>query len=340
MVAFIRRTIESLVDFFLPDSYFAWQTVIYMSLFSWLMSLLARVLGTTAFTVGVMATLSWIMLALGTGWGLEANRIRPFGIPIAPWVAGGILCLFMFGSWGGEWLQPALTAWPLVSFGVVAVPNLISWDFRPKQPAPSVRQQLVLLFFLSLLISSWFQFYFRIQAWIQDYPSLVTDNFSQSAFVYRLPGQSTQLSTGVTHLSMAEIIMREQMDGKPWSSVERWLLNEQGQRQTLQREVQNRMANQPSLENDLWQVDFQPFTSGDGYDIKIWAIWSGPTAEATGYYLEKSCSLMPVTQGARYDTSTDMEDQPFASTRWANLTCQLDTPRQAGHPARYTNRQS
>jgi hypothetical protein len=336
---FLRRLYQSITDFFLPDSYFAWQTVIYMSLFSWLMSLLARALGLYPFTISLLATLSWIFLALGVGWALENNRVRLFGIPVAPWVSGAILCLFMFGSWGGEWFQPALIAWPLVSYLVMAVPSLISWDFRPKVPTPAVRQKLILVFFLSLLLSSWFQFYFRIQTWVRYYPSVMADNFSQSAFVYRLPGRTPPVSTGVTYLTVAESIMRDQLHGKPWTTVERWLLNREGQRQALQRQVHDRMAAQPSLEQSLWQVDFQPRTSGEGYAIQLWAIWSGPAAEADSYYLEKSCLLMPVTQGARYDRTTDPEPQTFASTRWSNLACELDTPRQAGHPTR-NNRQS
>ncbi|MBE9111035.1 DUF5357 family protein [Nodosilinea sp. LEGE 07298] len=329
LFSFLRQTFIELGNLLLPPRYFAWQTVIYLSLFSWLMSLLARLLETTAFTVGLLATISWICLALGVGWALEANKARLFGIPIAPWVSGAILCLFLFGSWGGRWLQPALVAWPLVSFAVIAVPTLVSWDFSFKNPPPGVRQQLALLFCLSLLFSSWFQFYFRIQSWVRAYPSLVADSVENSAFVYRIPGQTIALPAGVTHLTVAEDLLREQVDDKPWPSVERWLLNLEGQRQVIRQRVRSQMGRTTSLEDSLWQLDFQPLSNGDGYTLKLWAIWSGPAASPSGYYLEKTCLLMPVNRGGLVP-----ENAPpgYSTTQWSSLTCSLETPRQAGHP--------
>ncbi|PZU96886.1 MAG: hypothetical protein DCF32_21245 [Leptolyngbya sp.] len=327
---FLRQTLVELWQAVLPPRYFSWQTVIYMSLFSWLVSLLARLLSATAFTVGLLATISWICLALGVGWALEANRVRLFGIPVAPWVSGAILCLFLFGSWGGRWLQPALVSWPLVSFAVIAVPSLISWDFDLKTPPVMVRQQLALLFCLSLLFSSWFQFYFRIQSWVRDYPSLVADSVDHSAFVYRFPGQEVALPAGVTHLTMAEEMLREQIDNKPWPSVERWLLNFEGQSQALQQRVQSQMGRDASLEDSLWRLDFQPLANGDGYTLKLWAIWSGPAANPNGYYLEKTCLLMPINRGGLVDPENAAPG--YTTTQWSSLTCDLQTPRQAGHP--------
>ncbi|MBD2114100.1 MULTISPECIES: DUF5357 family protein [Cyanophyceae] len=327
---FLRQTLVELWQAVLPPRYFSWQTVIYMSLFSWLMSLLARLLAATPFTVGLLATISWICLALGVGWALEANKVRFFGIPVAPWVSGAIICIFLFGSWGGRWLQPALVSWPLVSFAVIAVPSLLSWDFDLKTPPPMVRQQLALLFCLSLLFSSWFQFYFRIQSWVRDYPSLVADSVDNSAFVYRFPGQEVALPAGVTHLTIAEEVLREQIDNKPWPSVERWLLNLEGQRQALQRRVQSQMGRGASLENSLWRLDFQPLSNADGYTLKLWAIWSGPAANQNGYYLEKTCLLMPVNRGGLVDTENAAPG--YTTTQWSTLTCDLQTPRQAGHP--------
>lgn len=332
LFSFLRKTLielGNLLSNLLPPRYFSWQTVIYLSLFSWLTSLLARLLDAAAFTVGLLATMSWIFLAIGVGWALEANKARIFGIPIAPWVSGAIVCLFLFGSWGGRWLQPALVAWPLVSFAVIAVPALVSWDFSFKNPPPAVRQQLVLLFCLSLLFSSWFQFYFRIQSWVRDYPSLVADSVENSAFVYRIPGQTIALPAGVTHLTVAEDLLREQVDNKPWPSVERWLLNLEGQREVIRQRVRSQAGRSTSLEDSLWQLDFQPLSNGDGYTLKLWAIWSGPAASPSGYYLEKNCLLMPVNRGGLLPETAP---PGYSTTQWGSLTCDLETPRLAGHP--------
>jgi hypothetical protein len=327
MITLLRQTFVTLKAVLLPKRYFSWQTVIYMSLFSWLMSLLSSGLAATVFTVGVMATSSWIFLALGVGWALEANRVRPMGISIAPWVSGAILCLFLFGSWGGRWAQPALTTWPLISFLVVAIPNLVSWELQPKVPPPAIRQKLVLLFFLSLLFSSWFQFYFRIQNWLQAYPSLIADDFDRSNFVYRIPGQSVPLSAGVTHLTEAETIIKDQLSGKPWPWVERWLLNIEGQQQAIQQQIYN--TRYGSAEDALWRLDLQPLSSGAGYTLKLRAIWTGPTADQSGYYLEKTCQVMPMAPPSIYGAVTPNTPVPSGS---AQVTCDLQTPRIPGQP--------
>ncbi len=322
----LGQTMAGIKSFILPDRYFSWQTILYLSLFSWFMSLLGRLLGASGFTVGLLAAGSWIFLAIGLGWAVEHSHIKPFGLTIAPWVAGGVLCLFLFGSWQGPWLQTALVCWPLISFFVGAVPEVLTWDLQPKLPFPPVRQRLVLLFLLSLLFSSWLQFHFRIQSWLKDYPSLGADRFDASGFVYRLPGQPVPLSAGIAHLTEAEAFIRDQTDGQPWSAVERWLLNTEGHRQTIQAQLESHPQSSP--EDGLWQIQMpQPLLQGDGYELKILALWTGPTADPASYYLEKSCVLVPVIEPA-----SDADPARSTPSRWAKLTCNLETPSHPGPP--------
>ncbi len=328
----LRNLFKTITDFLVPDQYFSWQTVIYMSLFSWLTSLLARALDATEFTVMLLATFSWIFLALGVGWFFDAADIKLFGIPTAPWVAGAILCIFLFGTLTDSWLRPALAAWPLISFLVVAVPQLLGWDLQPKPVPPGVRQQLILLFLLSLLFSCWFQFYFRIQTWLDRYPSLASDNLNRSTFVYRLPGQPAPVAAGIAQLTTAETILQTALNGKPWSSTERWLLNLNGQQQLIQQEI-DQVHGQSSLEAPLWRFGLtQPISSGEGYQLNLLAIWEGPSADPGGYYLEKTCELKPVSRGTLNPRSTDSAGEASTPTTWTSLDCRLETPRYPGPP--------
>ncbi|MEB3250631.1 MAG: DUF5357 family protein [Cyanobacteriota bacterium] len=329
MIKWLRQTLVEIYTLLLPPQYFSWQMVLYLSIFSWGMSLLGRLLGASTFTVGLLASGGWIFLALGLGWGIQASRIKPFGLNLAPWVAGGVLCMFVFGTWGGRWLEPALVCWPLVSFGVAAVPHLVSWDLNWKTPSPPVRQQLVLLFLLSLLFSSWLQFYFRLQAWVEAYPSVVADRLDQSNFVYRMPGQEVPLSVGVAHLTQAEALIESQLEGQPWPSVERWLLNRDGQRQALQTQLQNRAS--PSPEDRLWDLDLEVNNEANGYRLDLWAVWTGPAATEASYYLEKSCQLRPIPPAVSAEP-VDQTATALPPTLWASFTCNLETPRRPGHP--------
>jgi hypothetical protein len=335
VIQLLRQLLTDVLNFLLPGQYFAWQTVIYMSLFSWLMSLLAAWVGELELTVTLLTTLSWIFLAIGVGWGIDQSNFKPFGLPIAPWVSGAIVCIFLFGTWSESWFQPALATWPLISFLVVAFPNLVNWDLSLKIPVPETRQRLILLFFLSLLLSSWSLFYFRIQSWARDYPSLVAENLTDSQFVYPLPTQSSNLSAGVTHLTIAAEFIQDQLTGKPWSWTERWLLNLEGQQQAMQEQV-NRQLRQRSPEDPLWDLRIRPVANENGYDLKLLAIWNGPSANANGYYLEKSCLLMPVNQpSSRLRSGVESfegENTNISSTTLANVMCDLENQRHSGNP--------
>jgi hypothetical protein len=334
VIQLLRDFLTGLLDFLLPERYFSWKTVLYLSLFSWLMSLAAFWLGATSFTVTLITIFSWVFLAMGIGWGVDTSKINLFGVSISPWLSGGILCIFLFGLFSDSWFKPALAAWPMVSFLVVALPNLLDWDLTPRMPSPVIRQRLILLFFLSLLLSSWFLFYFRLQSWVKAYPSLASEDLHHSQFVYQLPTETTMLSAGVTHLTLAADFVQEELTGKPWSWTERWLLNLDGQQQAMQQQVHSQLT-KSSPEDRLWSLSIRPLTNGNGYDLKLIATWSGPSASTDGYYLEKSCLLMPVNENsmAALRSSTVPRSETNSSpTDWANVVCDLDAQRHPGHP--------
>lgn len=334
MIKLFQSFWEGVKSFFVPDQYYSWKTIIYLSLFSWAMSWLALGLGATQPTIWLLTTLSWMFLAFGVGWGLQANKVKLFGIPIAPWVAGAIVCIFLFGSWPGDQWSIALGFWPIMSALIIAVPQFLNWDFSVKVPPPAARQQLILVLMLSLLFSCWFQFYFRLQAWMRDYPSLLADSFDNSGFVYRIPGQPLPLSEGVTLLTMMEASVQSKISNRPWAWVERWLLNIDDQMTEINREVRDRLVS-PTQEIGLWRLDMQPYSRGDGYELKMRAIWRGPTSKEEGYYLEKTCQLQPVsrfpnTQLDTFSDGTAAQPEPANAILWANLSCGLETPRLPG----------
>lgn len=326
-------------DFFVPDEYFSWKTMIYLSLFSWLMSWIAYGFEATRFTVTLLTSFSWLFLAFGVGWGLRAGNVRLFGIPLAPWVSGAILCAFIFGLIPGDQSNLGIVAWPIVSALIIIVPQFLTWDFDPKVPPPIARQQMILIFLLSLLLSSWLQFYMRLQSWFDDYPSLQAENFANSGFVYRVPGQTDALSEGVTLLTLTESALQQELDNRPWPGVERWLLNVDNQLVNLRREVRDRMTG-PSLEQRFWRINVQPRTASNGYDLRVQAIWQGPTAEPRGYYLERSCRLSQVNRTAPTAPApnTGLNPQTPSPTNnavstWSSLECDLQTERKPGRPA-------
>lgn len=322
--------------FLSPEQYYSWKTVLLLSLFSWVTSLLASYVEASEITVNLLSTLSWIFLTVGVGWGCQENRINLFGLPLSPWISAAILCWFLFIPWTLQSnFAPALVAWPLIAAAIAIIPNVLNWNMTFKRPNPIVRQQLVLLFMFSLLLSGWMQFHFRIQSWLRNYPSLMADSFERSEFVYEIPTNQVNLSQGVPLLSAAEISLNEQLDDVPWPRVERWLLNLNEQIIPIERRAKDSLRAKSEL--DYWQLQAIPLAAGNGYDLRLRAVWTGPTSESNGYFLEKSCRLQPQRQilapnQPNGDLQSPEAEQPPTTAVFGTVDCALQTESHWGVP--------
>jgi hypothetical protein len=326
MIKLIQEIWKRVTNFLFPKQYFAWQTTIYLGIFSLVMSWIAHFSTATQFTEWLIATGSWIFFAVGVGWFLEDRDVRPFGIPIAPWVTGAIVCTYGYSYIPGR-MPLALTVWPLVSVLIMALPFFLSWDLRLRQPPPPARQQLVLLVLVALLMSSWFQFYFRLQSWLREYPTLLADDFGRSEFVTRVSRQPQEGAEGVPLLVSAEVQILDALDNMPWPWVERWLLNRDERMTEISRNALN--ALQAKAERTLWRMEAHPSRRENGYDLRLVAIWSGPTSEPEGYYLEKTCTIRPQTLTPPRRTEDTAAPSPTVT---AKVICDLDIPRKPGLP--------
>ena len=315
-----------------PKDYFAWQTLIYLGVFSFTMSWVALLSGGVPFTVNLIATAGWIFFAFGIGWAIAETKLKLFGIPLAllsPWVVGIIICVYFAGLFSWVTWEFALTAWPLISFAIVAVPQFLNWEFKPKSlPKPEVRQALILLLLLAMLFSSWIQFCFRLQDWFADYPSLVADDFSDSGFVVRLARTADEQAKGVVLLTAAESEIKESLNNTPWPYAERWLLNLDEQVDKL--ESRTAVTLEQSKEQGMWGLQARPRTlENDSYGLDLMAIWSGPASTQNGYYLEKNCVIYPRSQTEPVLGENETPPEPNTV---AAIECDLATPKKAGKP--------
>lgn len=327
MINFLRNLWERISAVIFPDDYYAWQTLMYLGLFSFVMSWVARLAVGEGFTVIFIATFGWIFFALGIGWLLEEKKVRVFGIPLAPWVMGAIVCTYFFSTFSLGWPLGLMT-WPLVSVAIAAIPQFLNWELRPKVPSPMERQNLILLFLLALLFSNWFQFYFRIQDWFRDYPSLLADDFSRSGFVFRMSATPVEQAQGIRLLTFTQAEISEALNGTPWPYVERWLLNLDEKMLTLERHSRDALA--LSKEQEMWRLAARPRTLEDGsYVLDLMAIWSGPASLENGYYLEKTCVIQPRSPNQPPNANADPQVQ---SPPLAEVQCDLATPRRPGKP--------
>jgi Family of unknown function (DUF5357) len=315
-----------------PDS---WQTLLLISIFSWAMALLPE----SVFVQAFIATCAWFFLIPGVHWFLHEEKFKFFGstinvkkgltindIWLGPWITGALVCMLLFSELPENRISVGFICWPPISAIIAALPKFIAIGPHYKTPDPGKRQELVILLLTNLLLSCWFQLFFVTQSWLIDYPSLLTQDFSRSAFVVKFASNRSQ-SRGVTILDQAETIVREQLDGKPWSQAERWLFDLKPSMQQVEATVMEQLP--PVKENELWHLDGQVLP-GTEYQLQMMAVWQGPSADGSGYYVMKPCQITRMSDPRRSFAQT------VTSTQIARVTCDTATAPKAGQPDRGT----
>lgn len=286
-----------------PPSAFSWETLILLSFFSWYM----LILSSTEVVKHILNNFGWIFLIFGVFWATtSAHQLRVGykfptnpGFPLSPWITGALVSIYLFGGAVFEVRREALIYWPVISAIIALLPNFLqespNGGLTLKKPPLNNRQNIVVLLGTQLLLSCWFQFHFLVQDWLVEYPSLLNDNLQKSAFVVKFnPLVSQTPSRGVTLLESMEARLQERLDGKPWSEVERLLLPEERAKLINTVEEQVKQQNSPLAEDGLWQVRSNVSTRKAGYNLGLKAVYQGPRAQSTPYFLDKSCQITQV----------------------------------------------
>ncbi len=296
---FFRQLVKSLT----PPSAFSWQTLIFLSVFSYFMAYLS-----TYPLRDLLASMGWVFLIFGVSWVTADNEdiLRIYGFSLGPWITGALVCVFVFGTWKGDFTPATLICWPPISAILASVREFFDAGLKFKIPQPAARQNIVILFLVNLIISCWFQFYFITQDWINQYPILLADDFSKSAFVMKIENPQAELSRGTLLLNSMEQSIKRELESKPWPQAERWLLpdNLRGRLPALEKQVQKQL---PWAAEDLWWR-FEPKVSStkSGYNLQLQAIWKGPSSQKGEYYIKKSCQITPTYRQLKGATNPTM----------------------------------
>jgi hypothetical protein len=291
VLAAIKHFLDQFWSQFKPPRSFSWQTLIFLSLYSWGMSLLNSVLTDTEFVKDFLATMGWIFLTLGVGWALADFKVEFLGLKIypGPWITGALTCTFLFEGVREEYPALPFVSWPLISAAIAAVPKFLKRGPEFKVPDAKGRQELVILFLVSIILSCWFSFHFLLQDWLGDYPSILADRFDRSAFVINTASPRVSDSRGVLILNLAEAIVVDELEGRSLAETELWLFNVQSRVADIENQILERIS---SLEeNALWNLEGSVSGNAPAYMLNLQAIWQGPSSQAGGYFLQKSCAI-------------------------------------------------
>ncbi len=286
--------IKDLFGSVIPKKWDSGKTLILMGAFSWAVSLIVGPIVQSA-----IAIIGWIFLISGIHWVMHEEKdlkklLTVNSIFLGPWITGALICYFLFASTEG--IPPiAFIVCPCLSALIAGLPKFIGSDPVTQvpvwvKPKPGDRQYLVNLALINLLLSSWIQLGFVTRQWLVDYPTLASADFSRSSFVMQLRPNSQASSRGVELLSRATNVLKADLQGQSWSQVERWLLNFDQNVAQLQAIAMGQMGQ--SNENAYWQVQGK-ILPGE-YNVRLFSVWSGPSADTTGFHFAQTCEIARV----------------------------------------------
>ncbi|MBW4612203.1 MAG: septal junction protein FraD [Desmonostoc vinosum HA7617-LM4] len=292
---FVEELYAGVKKVLVPPKAYSWQTLIYLSVFSWIVSYFA-----IGYIKDIIAFCGWLFLIAGTAWYTTEDPLRVPGtfMPVGAVITGFLVSVFAFGNQEDIITPRTIVLWPTIAALITAIPEFIEGDdtdAKAQIPKPEDRQRILILLGSSMVLSCWLQFYFVMDNWLQEYPSLQADNFKRSTFVVRTEQPVRIPANGVIILDKLQPLVEDQIAAKPWSVVERWLLDAKPQIDKLSRPIIEKNLVKYE-EKRLWVAEPRVVNlrSSSGYILDLLSIWRGPSSNPRGYYLKKSCRVEPV----------------------------------------------
>ncbi|MGV0106816.1 DUF5357 domain-containing protein [Nostoc sp. DSM 114160] len=299
---FVEGLYAGIRKILVPPKAYSWQTFIYLSIFSWVLSYCA-----TGYIKDIIAFFGWLFLIAGTAWYTTEDPLRVPGtfMPVGAVITGFLVSVFAFGDQRDVITPRTIVFWPTISALITAIPEFIEGndtDAKARIPKPQDRQRIIILVASSMLLSCWIQFHFVTDNWLRQYPSLQADTFKHSTFVPRTEELVKIPRNGVVILQRLQPIVVDQIAQRPWSEVEKWLLDAKQRVGNLGREIIKKNLSKYE-EKELWRVEPRVANTKSGYILDLLSIWIGPSSNPRGYYLKKSCRIEPVA------TATNSENK-------------------------------
>ncbi len=319
----LRKIFQDIFKLIISKKWDSAKTLIWLSIFSWAMSLLGG-----SFVQNFIAFCGWLFLIPGIHWLMhEEKKIKEFltfeKVFIGPWITGALICFFLFAT--PENLPGIMIiSWPIVSAFIAALPKFIKPGPAYKVPNPPVRQDLIIMVLFNLLLSCWLQLCYSTQVWLAQYPSFQTDDLTNSSFVFKTQSPEPSNSQGYDILVQAETALKESLQGQSWSQVERWLVNFDDRIRELNGQIINQLP--PKAENAYWQVEGQVLPGE--YNVKLFAVWQGPSSDNAGYHLSRTCQISQILP-------TNLKEMPLSlntQVGTANVSCDPVTKPIKGQP--------
>ncbi|MEM9541347.1 MAG: DUF5357 family protein [Cyanobacteria bacterium P01_E01_bin.42] len=298
----MKEIFDNIWKIFKPPRAYCWQTLFCLSLFSAVMSAIARGL------IGeVIAILGYLLLIVSLAWlGIE-NHWQS-----TPWIVSALICFLL---WGLLKIQPQILVllWLPLSAIVASLASCITSELKFKLPDPNKGQGFLILLEIQILLTCWVQFSLLCNNWLQKYPSLLAEDFSASRLIVYFEFSPLQPQGWLILIGMQRLL-EEQVNNRPWMEAVQWL--QDSDRQDFLTNFQEQILkelNAPS-ESDLWKFESQLSTTPSGYQFKLTVQWQGPRAYEAKDLAELICDIRQEEEIARI-TCNFSQNNSFTSQK-------------------------
>lgn len=310
---FLKDVIERIKNFFIPPKAYSWQTLIYLSLFSWVMSSLAF-----GGIQDIIAFFGWAFLIAGTSWYTTDKPLYVPGtiMPVGAVITGGIVSVFAFQQ-DEQLIARTIIFWPTISALITAVPEFFEGsgtDVKTQLPKLEDRESVITLIGCCMLLSCWLNLYGLTDGWLNDYPSAKYPIYPrEDVKPYDLvtvfePTERTP-TNGLLMLNKFKLALETKLNGKPWGEAEKWLKprNLRTNVQDLEKRVEANIETQKTEEGldgfpeqEFWDlkinVDNIDPKDINSYRLDLFTVWKGPSSKEDGYFLKTSCQISPIAE--------------------------------------------
>jgi hypothetical protein len=161
---------------------------------------------------------------------------------------------------------------------------------------------------IHLLFSCWFGFHFLIQGWIQQYPSVLSQDFRQSDYVVTFQQPTINRSRGVVILNAMERYLQNEARTKPWPQVEQMLIDIDNERFFLKNQALQTTGLVP--EDGSWDVKTSIVQGESRYQLEMQATWLGLVFRPEIYSFTKSCEVFDIGNRATVTCDAIKRSQP------------------------------
>ncbi|MEG4507251.1 DUF5357 family protein [Microcoleus sp. F6_B4] len=289
----------------IPPKVVHWKTPLLLSIF---LALLTVAAVTDKGTRTLLFDMSWLLFTLSMGLLTSQQPFVIKGVSLSPWVTSILIGLWLLIRLPSDKKEIAWIAGPLIAVVVLAIVQIWNSESKREGIGSLVRPQFLIITLVHVLFSCWFAFHFLIQGWIQQYPSVLSQDLRQSDYVVTFQRPTINRSRGVVILNAMEGYLRNEARTKPWAQVEQMLIDIDNERFLLRNQALPTTELVP--EDARWDVKTSIVQGESRYQLEMQATWLGVVFKPEIYSFTKSCEVFEIANRATVTCDAIKRSQP------------------------------